>query len=60
MSIREEALPWGTQRAGFCTTLMAKSRSHEKENIVYCFVAMNGGSDGILWEQKVCDLRNMG
>ena len=39
-------LPWGTQRAGFCTKLRAKNRRHEKDNIVYCFAAKIGGSDG--------------
>ena len=60
MLIEKRFLPWGTQRAGCCTKLNANKRSHEKEDIVYCTVMENGGSDRILWEEIFYDLRNWG
>lgn len=60
MLIEKRFLPWGTQRAGCCTKLNANKRSHEKEDIVYCTVVENDGSDRILWEEIFYDLRNWG
>ena len=60
MLIEKRFLPWGTQRAGCCTKLIANKRSHEKEDIVYCSVVKNDGSDRILWEEIFYDLRNWG
>lgn len=49
--------PWGMQRAGFCSKLIAKKRIHEKEDIFYCSAAGRGSCNRILWEQKLWDLR---
>lgn len=58
MSIRGKPLPWGMQRAGLGTKLMAKNRRHEKDHIVYCFAAKKGVAMGFCKKLKVCKLRN--